>query len=201
MFTILEEWAAYLAKGGFMMLPLMIMAWALWYTLGYRILTLKRGSRESVETLLLHGDEISPDSPSFRGFLVEASALAKRESLKPESRLRHRIEDVFFPLREKMGNFRSEVRTLTSLAPLAGLLGTVTGMIEMFDSLATQTFISQTGGIAGGISQALFTTELGLIIAVPGLIIGRLLDHKEDRMRQDLSHMQDILVGHVPLED
>ncbi len=131
---------------------------------------------------------------------MEAVDLARKEAHKQEKRLRHRLEDVLFPLQEKMGNFRNIVAVLTALAPLAGLLGTVTGMIEMFDSLATQTFVSQTGGIAGGISQALYTTELGLIIAVPGVIVGRLLDRKEDKMREDLEQLKDLLVSRT-LED
>lgn len=206
MWPLLEEWGAYLTKGGFMMVPLMAMAWALWYTLGYRLLTLKRGSRKPVTQLLREAEgtessQAAQGSEEFRGFVVEAVLLAKKEGSLGRGRLRHRLEDAFFPLREKLGNFRGEVRTLTGLAPLAGLLGTVTGMIEMFDSLASQTFISQTGGIAGGISQALFTTELGLVIAVPGLIIGRLLDHKEDVMRQELTRIQDILTGKSSLEE
>lgn len=195
---LLEEWGQYLVKGGFMMGPLMAMAWALWYTLGYRILTLKRGSRLTVSALLVIPTPGGTDR--FRGFLIEAVALAQKEAAKGNKRLRHRLEDAFFPLKEKMGNYRGVVRTLTGLAPLAGLLGTVTGMIEMFDSLGSQTFLSQTGGIAGGISQALFTTELGLIIAVPGLILGRLLDHKEDVMRSELDQIKDILASRIPEE-
>jgi biopolymer transport protein ExbB len=83
--------------------------------------------------------------------------------------------------------------TIVAAAPLIGLLGTVIGMIETFDSLADSVLFSQTGGIAGGISQALFTTQLGLVVAVPGLIIGRILDRKQDNMITDLDQIKDIL--------
>jgi biopolymer transport protein ExbB len=82
---------------------------------------------------------------------------------------------------------------LVAAAPLIGLLGTVIGMIETFDSLADAELFSQSGGIAGGISQALFTTQLGLVVAVPGLIIGRILDRKADKMLLDLDQIKDIL--------
>ena len=196
---IWDDWASFLVKGGLMMGPLMLMASSLWYAIGYRLLTLKRGSNLKVSQL--YTSELPPvKDGNFRGFLVEALDLGRKEAHKQEKRLRHRLEDVLFPLQEKMGNFRNIVAVLTALAPLAGLLGTVTGMIEMFDSLATQTFVSQTGGIAGGISQALYTTELGLIIAVPGVIVGRLLDRKEDEMREDLEQLKDLLVSRT-LED
>jgi biopolymer transport protein ExbB len=66
-------------------------------------------------------------------------------------------------------------------------------MIETFDSLASASLFSQTGGIAGGISQALFTTQLGLVVAVPGLIIGRLLDRRGNTMEFELEQIKDIL--------
>lgn len=57
---------------------------------------------------------------------------------------------------------------LTAIAPLLGLLGTVTGMIQTFDAVAA---ISGNTGmrVADGISQALITTQFGLVIAVPGI--------------------------------
>ena len=66
-------------------------------------------------------------------------------------------------------------------APLLGLLGTVSGMIEMFSSLGSMTLTSQSKSLSGGISQALITTEMGLVIAIPGLIFHRLLLSKEEK--------------------
>lgn len=63
-------------------------------------------------------------------------------------------------------------------APLLGLLGTVTGMIETFDSLATMELFSRSGGVAGGISEALLSTQAGLVVAIPGAIVGRLLTRR-----------------------
>ncbi len=68
---------------------------------------------------------------------------------------------------------------LTSAAPLLGLLGTVTGMIETFDGVASA--VDGVGRrMADGISQALITTQVGLVVAIPGLFglsrLRRLLD-------------------------
>lgn len=58
---------------------------------------------------------------------------------------------------------------LTSIAPLLGLLGTVFGMIETFSIMA---HTSQSGpeNLSGGISQALISTQFGLMIALPGVL-------------------------------
>ena len=60
---------------------------------------------------------------------------------------------------------------LCSTAPLAGLLGTVTGMLTTFDGLATSAGSSTASLVAGGIAEALITTMTGLVIAIPGLVL------------------------------
>jgi biopolymer transport protein ExbB len=59
-------------------------------------------------------------------------------------------------------------------------------MIETFDSLAEMSLFSQSGGIAGGISEALFTTQMGLIVAVPGVLLGRILDRRAERLAEEI---------------
>ena len=55
-------------------------------------------------------------------------------------------------------------------APLAGLLGTVTGMLATFDGLSASAGSSTASLVAGGIAEALITTMTGLVIAIPGLV-------------------------------
>lgn len=56
----------------------------------------------------------------------------------------------------------------TTAAPLLGLLGTVLGMIGTFDAVAGAG-VHTTDRVAGGISQALITTQFGLLVAIPGV--------------------------------
>jgi biopolymer transport protein ExbB len=86
---------------------------------------------------------------------------------------------------------RARITTVVTIAPLLGLLGTVTGMIETFNSLGDMTLFSQTGGIAGGIATALFTTQMGLVVAVPGVIIKFLLDRRQQQIEHDLAQIKD----------
>jgi len=81
--------------------------------------------------------------------------------------------------------FLPVLNTVGNVSPLLGLLGTITGMIIAFESIAS----SGTGDprvVAGGISQALITTATGLIIAIPSIIFYRYLGHKADTQRSSI---------------
>ncbi|RZA05465.1 MAG: MotA/TolQ/ExbB proton channel family protein, partial [Moraxellaceae bacterium] len=66
------------------------------------------------------------------------------------------------------------VATSAAVAPLLGLLGTVSGMINTF-KMMTIFGSGDVSTVSGGISEALITTELGLIVAVPSLVISAIL--------------------------
>jgi biopolymer transport protein ExbB len=77
--------------------------------------------------------------------------------------------------------FLGLLSTIATLAPLLGLLGTVTGMIQCFNVIA-----SQGGGtpatLGNGISEALLTTAFGLIIAIPVILAHRFLSSRVEQL-------------------
>ncbi|MFA5257344.1 MAG: MotA/TolQ/ExbB proton channel family protein [Opitutales bacterium] len=80
---------------------------------------------------------------------------------------------------------------LTGAAPLTGLLGTVLGMLGTFDGLAQQAAgVPATGLVAAGISQALITTQTGLVIAIPASILLNRIRRKRDAMATFFLHLQ-----------
>lgn len=81
--------------------------------------------------------------------------------------------------------FGSTVTVIAAVAPLLGLLGTVTGMISTFD-IITEYGTGDPKMLSGGISEALVTTELGLIVAIPMLLIGTLLGGRASSILQTL---------------
>lgn len=85
----------------------------------------------------------------------------------------------------RIDRFRSAISVFAAVAPLLGLLGTVTGMIATFD-IITQFGTGDPGLLSGGISEALITTEFGLIVAIPALLIGNLLSSWADRITSTL---------------
>ncbi|MBE0438627.1 MAG: MotA/TolQ/ExbB proton channel family protein [Gammaproteobacteria bacterium] len=83
---------------------------------------------------------------------------------------------------------------LAAIAPMLGLLGTVSGMIETFQSIT----LFGTGDpklMSGGISQALVTTELGLAVAIPILLMHSALSSKSNRLVQILDEESASLVA------
>lgn len=85
------------------------------------------------------------------------------------------------------------MRIAVSVAPLLGLLGTVTGMLSTFGALSTGSGGDKTMGmVASGISEALVTTETGLIIALPGLFFQYHLTRKHERYKAFLAQLQTV---------
>ena len=128
------------------------------------------------------------------------------------------IENHRSPLREKeilYENFISaqirdlgkNIRTLGiigQIAPLLGLLGTVSGMIKVFLSIEKIGGPVNAGTLAGGIWEALLTTAAGLTVAIPTLIAyyhleGRLEDFSL-KMREAISHLDILLSRREPGE-
>jgi biopolymer transport protein ExbB len=63
-------------------------------------------------------------------------------------------------------------------------------MIETFDSLGDMSLFTQSGGVAGGISEALFSTQMGLAVAVPGLLVGRVLARRQALLAIELDEVK-----------
>jgi biopolymer transport protein ExbB len=100
-------------------------------------------------------------------------------SLVPHlDRPRAELEDVASEalLREApiLVRFGAPILVIAAVAPLLGLLGTVTGMIATFD-IITEFGTGDPRMLSGGISAALVTTQFGLIVAIPALLGGNLL--------------------------
>ena len=74
----------------------------------------------------------------------------------------------------RVERFGTVILVIAAVSPLLGLLGTVTGMISTFDVI-TKFGTGDPKMLSGGISTALITTELGLIVAIPTLLLGSLL--------------------------
>ena len=92
--------------------------------------------------------------------------------------------------RMKINQYLPIIKTLVALCPLLGLLGTVTGMIEVFNIMAV------TGGgdaksMAGGVQQATIPTMAGMVAALSGVFantyITRVAQHESEYLRDNLT--------------
>jgi len=96
------------------------------------------------------------------GAIVENSEEGKEKAKKA-------LQEVLLSEQAGLEKRMGFLAALGSIAPLTGLLGTVTGMITLF-KVITQAGTNDARILAGGISEALITTEMGLIIAIPVLL-------------------------------
>lgn len=191
----LDQFIFFMNAGGIVMWVLFGLNLMLWYGLGYRYLVLKRGTMGNVRRLIEKHEKRGANK-EFKGMLdyaVSDALKAANEARSINKKLRHYITDALFPYMIVITKYSVLVKTIVVLAPLVGLLGTVMGMIETFDALQSSSMFSQGDSISGGISKALFTTELGLVVAVPGLIVGKILDRKEERFALEFEQITDII--------
>ncbi|HOC42861.1 MAG TPA: MotA/TolQ/ExbB proton channel family protein [Thermoanaerobaculales bacterium] len=83
--------------------------------------------------------------------------------------------------------------TTANVEPMLGFLGTVSGMIKSFGTLATQG-LSNPGAVAAGISEALITTAAGLIIAIPAQLAFNWFTTKVTRFVRDIETASNMLM-------
>ncbi len=144
---------------------------------------------ERIKTLKTEGDKIkaqmgnpkaSDDNALGKVMMAyESNKTADLETL--ELKIDEAILKATPPLEKGIGT----VKILAAVAPLLGLLGTVTGMIATFQSIT----LFGTGDpklMAGGISQALMTTVLGLVCAIPLLLLHNVIANKSKGLVQIL---------------
>ena len=158
----LDYWSA----GGLLLLPLAVVSLGIW---GFflrsrdRLVLVSREARDLEQNLsATHLDATSSETP-LEVFLSRVRA-DMDAGVSPRHSFHTRGDQCLESLRQDL----ILLTALTAVAPLMGLLGTVVGMVDTFDAVAG--FSGNTGGeVAGGISQALITTQVGLIVAVPGV--------------------------------
>lgn len=131
-----------------------------------------------------------------------ATARVLAVTIRNLDREREHLEDIVAEAvlheNNSLDKFGSAIMVVAAVAPLLGLLGTVTGMISTFD-IITEFGTGDPKMLSGGISEALVTTELGLIVAIPALLFGNLLsswsERIKDHMEQAALHVTNIYLN------
>ena len=125
-----------------------------------------------------------PETPSNNPLGRILSVYDKEKGQNLES-LELRLLEAIMDEQQGLEKGLSMLKLLAALAPMLGLLGTVTGMIETFQVI-TQFGNGDPKVMAGGISMALTTTVLGLIAAMPLLLAHNLLSSRADSINATL---------------
>ncbi|MFV1873444.1 MAG: MotA/TolQ/ExbB proton channel family protein [Oleiphilus sp.] len=186
----------YYEMGGFVMPPLVLISFVLWYALIYRAMTI-RSSQNNPRELVRKGKKGKKKFYQLNSTTADATkfAVEKAKEVSNPVLLKALIDEEFARIKDGLAEHKTLVRSLVAIAPLLGLLGTVDGMIETFNSLGDMALFTQSGGIAGGISKALFTTQMGLAISIPGLLLGRMIERRERNVYRELDQVRDLVVA------
>lgn len=107
---------------------------------------------------------------------VLGAVLSRRDA--PPDRLREVLADAVAEQYVRLNQRISWISLIVAVAPMLGLFGTVSGMIKAFAAMAAAAGAPAPGELAGSISEALITTYLGLLVAIPALVMHAVLRHR-----------------------
>jgi len=139
---------------------------------------------------------ICEDHPSALAAMMQVGINHRHAST---TELREVILDAANMEIPKEERFLSALGTIAHIAPLLGLLGTVTGNIRAFGVLGDMGAIADASLLAGGISEALLTTAAGIVVSIPAVIFYNFLvskvSHRMIRLEHRVSEMVAMLVA------
>lgn len=180
-----ETLIEHIQKGGPVMYPIFTLAGAAlfvglikWLSMAF----IRNPSQKRIAALLkalsAHDQKAAIEAAQSIGGPVGEMLLAGAQHLDQPREL---VEEVMYEkvlsMRLKLERFLPFIAISASAAPLLGLLGTVTGIINTF-KLITVFGSGDVKTLSAGISEALITTEFGLIVAIPSLLIHAFLSRK-----------------------
>lgn len=191
-------------SGGWMMLPILacsILALAITAERFY-VLRSSRLAPVSISSHVFHRvvngqiDEnylVQLQKSGSLGRILSAGIANRNKSFKAIKESMNEAASVEIHAMEK---FIGALGTIAAVTPLMGLLGTVLGMIKVFNQMLTSG-LGEANLLAGGISEALISTASGLLVAIPALIAYRMLQRRIDtlvvKMEQQSARLLDVL--------
>ena len=114
------------------------------------------------------------------------------EQIESSKRALERSEAI---VHAKLKRGLGSLATIGSTAPFIGLLGTVIGILHAFQEIATQK-TAGIGAVAGGISEALVTTALGLLVAIPAVMTFNYFTNKVEAFDVEMDNSSSELVDY-----
>ncbi|MGM0461113.1 MAG: MotA/TolQ/ExbB proton channel family protein [Fibrobacterota bacterium] len=188
-----EKVSDFIRQGGFMMIPLgLIMLWALILILNRLVAYHIRHKRSDTFinkaiSYLETGDLAGAQklARKNKGVLAEILSNCLEHSERNRGSAEKAVKEILLTEMPILDKHLDTLAVIAASAPLMGLLGTVTGMIRMFTDI-TRFGTGDPQLLAGGISEALVTTETGLIIAIPVLLIHNFLRNRRNRIQADM---------------
>ena len=176
--TTKDSLAEHIQKGGFWIYPILTIAFVSLVIGVYKLIELigiKRIPKDKLIAVMAaiqegDSDKALDEAKSLNGAAFDLVDAGIKNMGHGRELIEQSMEEVLMKLQPKLERLISIVWITAATAPLLGLLGTVTGIITTF-KLLTIFGSGDPKALGGGISEALITTEFGLIVAIPSLIL------------------------------
>ena len=137
-----------------------------------------------IATAIAYSD-LPPQADLF--VMYGATEATARLSYLPPDELREKLDDVGRVELYKMERRLVMLDAVVTIAPLLGLLGTVTGIIRSFNVLGALEGLASPQALSVGIAEALITTAAGLVIAIPSMAVYHWISSIIDRRVADMN--------------
>lgn len=189
-------WRIWLS-GGWVMIPLFLLA-VLLYAQAFQLLIYVRRTRLSGTDEMHWWDWVrSPENAEGR---VAEIIRYTQSSATSARQVRNCFDEVRLSILSLIDRRTTFVGVLVGAAPLLGLLGTVFGMLQTFFGIATGSGSETAGVVASGISQALVTTQTGLMVALPGLFLVMVIRRRRHALEARLARLESLTLTHLRFE-
>ena len=199
-------------SGGVLMVPILACSVLTLVFVLERLVSLRRGNvipRPFVKRFLLQleQDQLAPEQAlelcqQNRSPVAELFAAAVRKWGRPSVEVEQALIDAGERITNHLRKYLRVLNAVATVCPLLGLLGTVMGMIEAFQSIAANMALGRPELLAEGISKALVTTAAGLSVAIPALIAYLYFVSRVDRLVMEMDalgqEVVELVAGDAP---
>ncbi len=199
-------------SGGVLMVPILACSVLTLVFVLERLVSLRRGNvipRPFVKRFLLQLEQgqLDPEQAlelcqQNRSPVAELFAAAVRKWGRPSVEVEQALIDAGERITNHLRKYLRVLNAVATVCPLLGLLGTVMGMIEAFQSIATNMALGRPELLAEGISKALVTTAAGLSVAIPALIAYLYFVSRVDRLVMEMDalgqEVVELVAGDAP---
>lgn len=186
-----DDISAVWLSGGWVMIPLVFLAFIIFFSSMELVLFFRRGNHTKVSE---GAYESWIDDPSQgKGHVGEIISYIKEESAGDPDEVRNRFVEISSASLPVVDARLMFLNVLVTVSPLMGLLGTVIGMLSTFKALSSGSG-KTIDLVAEGISEALITTQTGLVIAIPGYLLVSHIQKKRNQYAAFLVRLESTML-------
>lgn len=189
--SILETVIGLASRGGWVLIPIFCIGWFAWFLTVERYFYYRGLKRAPIKKfwkiLKENGDAAACEylEKKHKGYFSTLALAALKQRANGPVAMEHALEEVQHSVTTELSKSMRSISMAASVAPLLGLLGTVSGMVHTFEIIQMFGFGNPVL-LADGISEALLTTQAGLLVAFPLMLAYNYLSTRIDNLESSI---------------